>query len=154
MLCAVMDIFDGAYGDLPPLSPQAVAEAQRQLGVRLPASLLALLEVRNGGTVAEEHAAFPTTGDDYVELDHVMGIGPPGGALTLLDTPYLVEEWGLPSPVVLLSGDGHTWVALDYRECGPQGEPSVTWFDADRETELRLAPDFASFVAGLRPCPP
>jgi hypothetical protein len=71
--------------------------------------------------------------------------------LSLLDTPYLVEEWGLPAPVVLLSGDGHSWIALDYRASGPQGEPSVTWLDADRGTELALAPDFRSFIEALTP---
>ncbi|MFI6483319.1 hypothetical protein ACIBH1_35690 [Nonomuraea sp. NPDC050663] len=53
----------------------------------------------------------------------------------------------MPSPSVLLAGDGHTWVALDYRE----GEPCVTWFDVELETELVLAPDFRTFLAGLSP---
>jgi SMI1/KNR4 family protein SUKH-1 len=149
---------DGDYGVQAPLSREAVAEAEQALGVRLPASLLELLEVRNGGVVAEEFEAFPTNertswAEDHVPFEHLMGIGPPGAALTLLDSPYLVREWGLPSPLVLLSGDGHTWIALDYRECGPQGEPTVAWFDADHETDLLLAPDFRSFVEGLRLSP-
>ncbi|WP_425558976.1 hypothetical protein [Kutzneria kofuensis] len=45
-----------------------------------------------------------------------------------------------------LSGDGHTWIALDYRR---PGEPSVVWLDADQNTELPLAADFRSFVEGL-----
>ncbi|THA75981.1 hypothetical protein E6R60_14505 [Streptomyces sp. A0642] len=68
---------------------------------------------------------------------------------SLLDSPYLIEEWGLPAPTVLLSGDGHSWVALDYRACGRHREPSVTWFDADRNEELALASDFRSFIEGL-----
>jgi hypothetical protein len=72
-------------------------------------------------------------------FEQLMGVGRPGRGLSLLDSPYLVEEWGLPSPVVLLSGDGHCWIGLDYRACGSRGEPSVTWFDADAETELPLA---------------
>ncbi|WP_162794721.1 hypothetical protein [Nonomuraea lactucae] len=36
----------------------------------------------------------------------LMGIGHDEHATSILDTPYLVEEWGLPSPVVLLAGDG------------------------------------------------
>jgi hypothetical protein len=38
---------------------------------------------------------------------------------------------------------------LDYRNCGREGEPSVTWFDADAESDLALAADFGSFVEGL-----
>lgn len=50
---------------------------------------------------------------------------------------------------MLLSGDGHYWIGLDYRTCGNDGEPSVTWFDTDFGTELLLAGDFRSFVEGL-----
>lgn len=32
---------------------------------------------------------------------------------------------------------------------GPDGEPSVTWFDRDFDTELALAPDFRTFVENL-----
>jgi hypothetical protein len=84
-------------------------------------------------------------------FEQLMGVGRPGRGLSLLDSPYLVEEWGLPSPVVLLSGDGHCWIGLDYRACGSRGEPAVTGFDPDAETELPLAPDFRSFIEGLMP---
>lgn len=70
-------------------------------------------------------------------------------ATTLLDTAYLVREWDLPTPVVLLSGQGHHWVALDYRTSGPQGEPVVTWIHNEMEHELRLAPNFRTFVESL-----
>jgi hypothetical protein len=79
------------------------------------------------------------------------GIGPAGqaGTTTLLDTPYLVQEWELPTPVVLLSGDGHYWIALDYRVCGPTGEPSVAWLDNEMDHELQVAPGFRAFVERL-----
>ncbi|MEV7554645.1 hypothetical protein AB0N89_33930 [Amycolatopsis sp. NPDC089917] len=68
---------------------------------------------------------------------------------SLLGTPCLVEEWGLPEPLVPLSGDGHYWIALDYRDRGRTGGPAVTWFDAEFETELALADDSRSFAEGL-----
>lgn len=61
-----------------------------------------------------------------------MGNGHRERTLSMLDSPYLVEEWGLPTAVVLLSGDGHYWIGLGYRACGRHGELSVTWFDRDR----------------------
>ncbi|MEU5655152.1 SMI1/KNR4 family protein [Streptomyces sp. NPDC047737] len=145
---------EGTYGVQPPLSDAAVLDAERQLGVRLPASLLEILRVRNGGPVADAWNAFPTAeptswSEHHVPLDGLMGIGRHEGRLSLLDSAYLVKEWGLPSPLVLLSGDGHYWIALDYRRCGAHGEPSVTWFDADDRTELPLATDFATFVGHL-----
>ncbi|MFJ9060307.1 SMI1/KNR4 family protein [Streptomyces sp. NPDC102409] len=145
---------EGLYGVQPPLSDAVVQDAERRLGVRLPASLLELLRVRNGGPVAEVWNAFPTDvptswSENHVPLEDMMGIGRHDGRLSLLDSVYLVEEWGLPSPLVLLSGDGHCWIALDYRTCGEQGEPSVTWFDVETDTELPLATDFQTFVERL-----
>ncbi|ROQ33638.1 SMI1/KNR4 family protein SUKH-1 [Streptomyces sp. PanSC19] len=143
------------HGDPPPLTDAAVRDAEHRLGVRLPASLLALLRDRDGGVVADAWDAYPTGAptswsDDHVPFDLLMGIAEEDGdRLSLLDSPSLAEEWGLPSPLVLLSGDGHTWIALDYRTCGGDGEPSVTWFDADEASELPLARDFRTFVEGL-----
>jgi hypothetical protein len=94
-----------------------------------------------------------TNSTDHIPFDELFGIGPAEqfAALTLLHTPYLVREWGLPTPVVLLSGDGHTWVALDYRTRGRQREPSVVWIDNERGHEVQLAPSFRAFVELLGP---
>lgn len=145
---------EGLYGVQPPLTVAVVEDAERQLGVRLPTSLLEILWVQNGGVVAAAWNTFPTDvptswSENHVPLDEVMGIGRLDGHLSLLDTAYLVEEWGLPSPLVLLSGDGHCWIALDYRACGKEGEPSVTWLNVDDSTELPLAADFQAFVERL-----
>jgi hypothetical protein len=144
----------GDYGVQPPLTDETVREAERVLGVTLPSALLDLLRVQNGGTVAADHDAFPTSrptswSKDHVAFDALMGIGGLEQVTSLLDTPYLVKEWGLPSPIVLLSGDGHCWIGLDYRVCGPEGDPSVTWFDTELDTELTLASDFRTFVEKL-----
>ncbi|MGW0704311.1 hypothetical protein ACWD0A_34550 [Streptomyces sp. NPDC002867] len=45
-------------------------------------------------------------------LDEMMSVGRRESRLSLLDTPQLVEEWGL-SPLVLLSSDGHYRLAAD-----------------------------------------
>ncbi|MFF7888610.1 SMI1/KNR4 family protein [Streptomyces sp. NPDC020794] len=145
---------EGLYGVQAPLTDWVVQDAELRLGVRLPVSLLEILRVQNGGLVAELWNAFPTDvptswSENHVPLDEVRGIGRHDGQLSLLDSPYLVEEWGLPSPLVLLSGDGHCWIALDYRACGERGEPSVTWFDVDGDTELPLATNFQTFVERL-----
>ncbi|MFB7328695.1 SMI1/KNR4 family protein [Streptomyces sp. NPDC056190] len=145
---------DSSYGVHQPLTDEAVRDAVQMLSVTRPASHLVLGRAQNGGESTADRDAFPTDqptswSADHVPFDHLMGIGDHEHTVSLLDSPYLVEEWGLPSPVVLLSGDGHCWIALDYRASGRHGEPSVTWFDADRNEELALAPDFRSFVEGL-----
>lgn len=156
-LCRSLWDIDGEAVVQPPLTDEAIAEAERLLRVTLPASLLDLLRHRNGGVVAESRDAFPTSeptswSTDHVPVDFVMGIGGREGTLSLLDSPYLVGEWGLPAAVVLVSAAGAAcFIGLDYRACGRHGEPSVVWFDADRDTELTLAPDFRSFVERLVP---
>lgn len=145
---------DSNYGVQKPLTDLAVREAERLLDVTLPASLLDLLRAQNGGQVTVTRNAFrtdrPTSWSaNHVPFDHVMGIGHRERTVSLLDSPYLIEEWGLPSPLVLLSGDGPCWIALDYRACGRHGEPPVAWFDADSSVELALAPNFGFFVEGL-----
>ncbi len=142
------------YGVQPPLTDRAVEEAERLLNVTLPDSLLDLLRDQNGGQVSDSRNAFPTSqptswSADHVPFDSVMGIGHRERTLSMLDSPYLVEEWGLPAAMVLVSGDGHYWIGLDYRTCDRNGEPSVAWFDADDNSELTLAPDFRSFIKGL-----
>ncbi|MFF3411866.1 SMI1/KNR4 family protein [Streptomyces sp. NPDC002742] len=137
-----------------PLTDLAILEAEGLLNVTLPVSLLSLLRKQNGGLVVAGRDAFPTSrptswAPDHVPFDVVMGIGRREQALSMLDSPYLVEEWGLPTDVVVVSGDGHYWIGLDYRICGRNGEPSVTWFDADDNSELDLAPDFPSFIGRL-----
>ena len=145
---------DGDHGVQQPLTDELVREAECELGVTLPSALLDLLRIQNGGIVAADHDAFPTGrptswSEDRVPFDNLMGIGRREGTTSLLDTPYLVEEWAMPAPLVLLSGDGHCWIGLDYRTCGRDGEPSVTWFETDLDAELVLADDFRSFIEGL-----
>ncbi|MEU1538828.1 MULTISPECIES: SMI1/KNR4 family protein [unclassified Streptomyces] len=142
------------HGVRPPLTGRLIAEAERALRVTLPGSLLDLLRHQNGGVVAAEWDAFPTSrptswSADHVPFETVMGIGRREEALSMLDSPYLVGEWGLPTPVALISGGGPCSIALDYRVRGPREEPSVTWFDAELGEELLLAPDFRTFVEGL-----
>lgn len=145
---------DSTYGVQPPLTDEAVREAEHVLGVKLPAALLDLLRIQNGGGIARGRRTYPISAptswaEDHVPFEDLMGIGHTEGAVSLLDTPHLIQEWGLPTLVVLLTGDGHFWIALDYRGYGPQGEPSITWLDTEMETELALAPDFRSFVEAL-----
>jgi hypothetical protein len=147
---------EGDYGTQPSLNEEAAQGAEHEIGVVLPAALLELLRVQNGGSVSAAWNAFATSqptswSQNHVPFTELLGIGRRERRTSLLDTPYLIEEWELPSPIVLLSGDGPCWIGLDYRACARSGEPSVTWFDADLATELALADDFRSFVEALSP---
>ena len=150
--------WDGSssFGVLDPLTDRRVAEAEQTLAVRLPTAYLELLRVQNGGSVNPEFDAHPTVvptswAENHVPFPAMMGIGPPGLMISILDSPELNQGWEQPKELVLLSGDGHYWVALDYRRCGGAGEPSVVWFDNEIGEDIQLAPAFLTFVEGLCP---
>src|SRR5437899_2375824 len=86
---------DGHYGVQAPLTTEAVADAEHVLGVVLPAELLELLRLQNGGRVSAEWSTFPTSeptswSQDHVPFGALLGIGTENRGLTLLDSPYLV----------------------------------------------------------------
>lgn len=112
--------WDSNYYNHPSLSDAMVVEAERRLGVTLPPDFIALLRIQNGGYT--KGFAYPmkkktTWAEDHVPLHDLAGIvtGPEHQTpLNILQTEYMTQEWGLPPKQVLLSGDGHWWITLDY----------------------------------------
>lgn len=138
----------------PPLTDEVLALAEGSLGVKLPAEYVELLRIQNGGYTAG--FAFPTSvkttwADDHVPLEDLNGIVAGvdvSSAMNLMDNEYMCEEWKLPPMQVLISGDGHTWISLDYRK---GVIPSVAWIDVECDEELQLASTFAEFIEKLVP---
>ena len=88
---------EGDYGVQASLTPESVADAERELGLRLPSELLELLRLRNGGPVADAWSTFPISeatswSSDHVPFESLFGIGRGAAGLTLLDSPYPVAE--------------------------------------------------------------
>lgn len=132
-----------------------VKEAEGILGVELPAAFIALLRIQNGGYT--RGFVFPTTirtswAEDHVPLNELFGIGGKElslvGGHNILDTGYMTKEWGLPTKQVLLAGDGHWWITLDYRM---SNVPSVSWIDVEVDEDMLLARSFEDFLAGILP---
>lgn len=147
---------DAGPGRFSPLTDEDVARAEAVLGVRLPAEYVELLAAQNGGSVSRDFDAFPTSvptswAEDHVCFHAMAGIGPTGDWSSVTESPALVKEWGMPPELVLLSGDGHYWIALDYRGLAEPSDPSVVWFDNEVNEDITLAADFRSFVEGLVP---
>ncbi len=140
--------FDLNAEDPPPvLDPAELARLEGVLGVRLPAALVELLNVRNGGELRLSRFRHPA-GGSYSIHDLAGVAGGRGGAGDLFRVPYLRGEWGVPEWAVMLSGDGHTWIALDYRV---SEEPPVVYLEEGRDgfDVVELAPSFAAFLDGL-----
>ena len=52
---------------------------------------------------------------------------------------------------MLLDGDGHTWIAPDYRTDPHAVEPAVVSLDAELDDELTIASSFDELIEKLRP---
>ncbi|MFL0450842.1 SMI1/KNR4 family protein [Bacillus altitudinis] len=128
------------------INEKGIAKAEKKLGVILPDTYKKLILEQNGGYTL--HNAFPTDqpngwAEDHVSFDHLRGIAKGEG---IMDSDYLIEEWELPEGLVLICGDGHTWIALDYRKT--KEHPPVHYFDLEYETDFKLADSFDELIAG------
>ena len=142
------------YYNHPPLTDEMVAVAEQQLGIKLPAEYIGLLRIQNGGYT--RGFGYPMTcrttwAEDHVPVHELFGIvidADHRTAQNILDTAYMTQEWGLPPRQALLSGDGHWWITLDYRN----GDiPSVAWLAVDNGEDFQIAPSFAAFLIGFLP---
>jgi hypothetical protein len=144
----------------PAPSNELIARVEADLGYRLPAFYVALMRVRNGGI--PRNTCFPTTeatswADDHIAITSIVGIGYDklyslcGG----LGSQFMLDEWEYPAIGVVVAdcpSAGHDLVMLDYRACGPTGEPAVIHIDQESDFAITyLAPNFEAFVRGLLP---
>ncbi|MEJ9331090.1 SMI1/KNR4 family protein [Bacillus licheniformis] len=140
------------YEDEDPYTLKKVTEkdilkAEKKLGVILPKEYKELILQQNGGYI--NYNAFPTDrptswAKDHIEFDYLLGLGKKEG---ILESQYLIKEWGLPDNLILIHGDGHTWVALDYRDT--KENPPVHYFDSELQENFRLADSFGEFLSKL-----
>lgn len=140
---------DNDYYKLERLTDEMVKKAEELLNIKLPNSYINILKQQNGGYI--KFNAYPTNipnswAEDHVNVEHIIGIGL-GMDKGILQSEYLIQEWELPNNVVLISGDGHSWIALDYRI--KMTEPPVIFIDTEEEKIIELAPNFEAFLNGL-----
>ncbi|WP_144524551.1 SMI1/KNR4 family protein [Bacillus pumilus] len=140
-------IDDEGYYTLKKINSEEVAKAEKKLGVTLPDTYKKLILEQNGGYTV--HNAFPTSrsnswAEDHIQFNHLLGIAEDEG---IMDSAYLIKEWELPEGLVLINGDGHTWVAMDYRKT--KENPAIHYFDVEMEEDFKLADSFDEFIEGL-----
>jgi hypothetical protein len=148
---------DGEAAFEPPPDAPLVRSVEAELGVRLPEAYVDLARRHNGGRLARDahRTDSPTTwADDHVAITSIAAIGrsAPFSLCGELGSRFWVQEWGYPDIGVYFAdcpSAGHDMLALDYRG---GGEPHVV--HVDQEVGYRItpvAPDFATFLAGLVP---
>ncbi|MCA9533919.1 MAG: SMI1/KNR4 family protein [Myxococcales bacterium] len=146
-----------AYQDVP-LTDALLAEVEAELGFTLPAAYVALMRTRNGGCPRKTCCPtdVPTSwADDHVAITGLSAIGRTARYALCgeLGSRFMQSEWGYPSFGVCIAdcpSAGHDMIMLDYRACGPSGEPQVVHVDQELDYAITvLAPDFESFIRAL-----
>lgn len=133
------------------VTPKLVDAREKSLGIRFPTALLKLLRKQNGGYLLDPE--FIVGADTY----YVEGIPPileDGGIESLaVEYPDHLElaAGKLPKAELIfpLCGDGHWFIALDYRNVGPAAEPEVIYLNIEGKMSCRkIADSFDKFLAG------
>ena len=143
---------------LTPPTDEMIRSVEEELGYKLPESYLALMRVQNGGF--SKRTAFPTAvptswAEDHIAIEGFLSIGRDKmySLCGTLGSRFMIEEWGYPDIGVAICdcpSAGHDMVFLDYRECGPQGEPKVVHIDQEDDYYITpLADSFEAFIRGL-----
>ncbi|MCX4967795.1 SMI1/KNR4 family protein [Streptomyces sp. NBC_00654] len=146
------------YVEDPP-SPEQIVSLEKEIGgYRLPASYVALMRAHNGGIPARD--CFPMTeptswAEDHIAINGIMGIGrtKPNSLGGEFGSRFWIDMWEYPDIGVYFADTpsaGHDMLALDYRACGKDGEPSVVHVDQEDDFAVTpVAETFEAFVEGL-----
>ncbi len=146
-----------SYHEDPPTDDQ-LAAVEAKLGFRLPDAYVELARIYNGGT--PHRSCFPMTeptgwAENHIMVDGIYAIGEKAtySLVGELGSLHMRDEWGYPSWGVGFADTptgGHEQLMLDYRDCGPEGEPTVVYVDQEDDYSVTfVAPDFVSFIKGL-----
>lgn len=142
----------------PAPSDDLIAQVEAELGYRLPDAYVELARLRNGGCV--ERCCYPMTeptgwAEDHIAITGIYAIGHTAtySLCGELGSAFMSDEWGYPDIGISIANTpsaGHEMIMLDYRQCGPQGEPRVVHVDQEADYRItEVAPDFATFIRGL-----
>ena len=141
-----------------PPTDQLIASVEEELGYKLPASYIWLMKRHNGGIPV--NTCYPSdepTGwaEDHVAITGIFGIGREKDCSLCgkLGSRFMIDEWEYPAIGVAICdcpSAGHDMIFLDYRACGPQGEPAVVHVDQENDYRItHLADSFEEFIRGL-----
>jgi hypothetical protein len=124
-----------------------------EYGVRLPPEFIQYAGTKDLSVVKLPSCDKESTqfyfGEGFYEVGKFAGIEPDPYGFSIFDSASLTEEWGLPKKLVLIEGDGHTWLALDYRESTT--DPKVIVIESDEANHLLVANNFKEFVQSILP---
>jgi len=95
---------------------------------------------------------LPLTDEMVADVEATLGFRLPARYALLgeLGSTFMQTEWGYPTFGIFIAdcpSAGHDMVMLDYRACGPTGEPEAVQVDQESDYAVTfLAKDFESFI--------
>lgn len=136
-----------------PVTDDDIKNAESELGYTLPVAYIELLKKHNGGVVKKN--CFINDDDDCVYVTGIYGIdsGKKYSLLGEMGNEFWISKCKYP-PIGVVVADtisgGHDMIFLDYRECGPTGEPKVVRVDQEGDYSITLLADnFGDFIKNL-----
>ena len=140
------------------LTDEAVAAVENELGYKLPASYVEMMRFQNGGIPRRTNHRTEertTWSDDHIAITGIYSIGSEKSCSLCgeVGSRFWIEEWGYPDIGVYFAdcpSAGHDMMCLDYRVCGPDGEPQVVHIDQEWDYKIVVvAKTFEAFIRGL-----
>ncbi len=134
-------------GETP--SDELIAEIEKELDYKLPASYIWLMKQHNGGLIKKTDFLVTISNSwkivwvtKFIKINSICD-----------ENQFMKNDWGYPDIGVAICDTpsaGHEMIFLDYRECGRQGEPKVVHIDQELDYEITLLADnFEDFIRGL-----
>ena len=136
-----------------PVTDKDIKDAEAELGYTLPAAYIELLNNHNGGVLNKN--CFINNEGDCVYVTGIYGIDKDkkNSIFGQFGNEFWISKWKYP-PIGIVVADtisgGHDMIFLDYRECGPTGEPKVVRVDQEGDYSITLLADnFGDFIKNL-----
>jgi SMI1 / KNR4 family. len=137
---------------------ELIKSIEDELGYKLPDSYISLMKIHNGGI--PKKTCYPTStptswSDNHIQICGISGIGRKKmySLCGEMGNNFMIQEWGYPNIGLVICDTptaGHDIIMLDYRKCGPHGEPEVIHVDQEFDYKITfLAENFITFLNGL-----
>ncbi len=144
-----------------PFTAMDLTKVEAELGYKLPELYVALMRLQNGGMPKRAFFRLGTRGssdeDAHIAIQGIKGVG--WGRQSLCGEHgsrfWIESDWNYPAMGVYFAdcpSGGHEMLCLDYRDCGPLGEPKVVAVSHAPGGVFpieMLAENFEAFIYGL-----
>ncbi|GHI00067.1 SMI1/KNR4 family protein [Neobacillus kokaensis] len=133
---------------LDPLTDEDITSAEKFFNIKLPKEYIKLLSIQNGGYLNPTLAPVSFNshwGEGIVQIEFLFGIKKGKG---ILETYSLLDEWGVVNKgYIVISGDGHHWIVLNYSS--NLKTPTVSYIDSQTGDVQHMFSSFAEMLQSL-----